>query len=122
MKIYSPALSFIFISLTISSRSVNCSDAKKLYDDLLANYNSLVRPVMNSTDKLNVKMLLKLSQLIDVVSSRFLFKQGAICQTFILQKIEIKDQIIGFYSIKVMEVFMVINFQFQIGKSNIEPL
>ena len=89
MKIYSPALSFIFISLTISSRSVNCSDAKKLYDDLLANYNSLVRPVMNSTDKLNVKMLLKLSQLIDVVSSRFLFKQGTICRTFILQKVEI---------------------------------
>ena len=71
----SPGLWYIFILLTISSRIsvVDCSDAKKLYDDLLANYNSLVRPVMNSTDKLNVKMLLKLSQLIDVVSSSLFF-------------------------------------------------
>ena len=41
--------------------------AKRLYDDLLSNYNRLIRPVNNSTDKLTVWLNLKLSQLIDVV-------------------------------------------------------
>ncbi|OAD54116.1 Acetylcholine receptor subunit alpha-like [Eufriesea mexicana] len=45
-------------------------DAKRLYDDLLSNYNKLVRPVVNVTDALTVKIKLKLSQLIDVVSPR----------------------------------------------------
>lgn len=42
-------------------------DAKRLYDDLLSNYNKLVRPVANVSDALTVKIKLKLSQLIDVV-------------------------------------------------------
>ena len=42
--------------------------AKRLYDDLLNNYNRLIRPVSNNTEKLTVKLGLKLSQLIDVVS------------------------------------------------------
>ena len=46
-------------------------DAKRLYDDLLSNYNKLVRPVQNTTDPLTVRIKLKLSQLIDVVSSQF---------------------------------------------------
>nr|CAH0100300.1 unnamed protein product [Daphnia galeata] len=41
-------------------------DAKRLYDDLLSNYNKLVRPVANVSDALTVKIKLKLSQLIDV--------------------------------------------------------
>ncbi|XP_018896881.2 acetylcholine receptor subunit alpha-like isoform X1 [Bemisia tabaci] len=41
-------------------------DAKRLYDDLLSNYNKLVRPVVNTTDVLRVCIKLKLSQLIDV--------------------------------------------------------
>ena len=45
-------------------------DAKRLYDDLLSNYNKLVRPVVNTTDPLTVRIKLKLSQLIDVVSER----------------------------------------------------
>ena len=44
-------------------------DAKRLYDDLLSNYNKLVRPVKNTTDILTVYIKLKLSQLIDVVST-----------------------------------------------------
>ena len=51
-------------------------DAKRLYDDLLSNYNKLVRPVVNTTDPLTVRIKLKLSQLIDVVRDRgtsFLF-------------------------------------------------
>lgn len=43
-------------------------DAKRLYDDLLSNYNRLIRPVGNNSDRLTVKMGLRLSQLIDVVS------------------------------------------------------
>ena len=51
-------------------RSVSgSSQAKRLYDDLLSTYNRLIRPVGNNTDRLTVKMGLKLSQLIDVVSS-----------------------------------------------------
>jgi hypothetical protein len=45
-------------------------DAKRLYDDLLSNYNKLVRPVVNTTDPLTVRIKLKLSQLIDVVSQQ----------------------------------------------------
>lgn len=44
-------------------------DAKRLYDDLLSNYNKLVRPVVNVSDAVTVKLKLKLSQLIDVVST-----------------------------------------------------
>ncbi|XP_043189759.1 acetylcholine receptor subunit beta-like 2 isoform X4 [Amphibalanus amphitrite] len=40
--------------------------AKRLYDDLLSNYNRLIRPVGNNTEKLTVWLKLKLSQLIDV--------------------------------------------------------
>ncbi len=50
--------------------SLGNHDAKRLYDDLMrkSGYNSLIRPVGNSTAKLTVKLCLKLSQLIDVVS------------------------------------------------------
>ena len=48
-------------------------DAKRLYDDLLSNYNKLVRPVVNTTDALQVMIKLKLSQLIDVVSGKSFF-------------------------------------------------
>ncbi|XP_043259115.1 acetylcholine receptor subunit alpha-L1 isoform X2 [Colletes gigas] len=41
-------------------------DAKRLYDDLLSNYNRLIRPVSNNTDTVIVKLGLRLSQLIDL--------------------------------------------------------
>lgn len=44
-------------------------DAKRLYDDLLSNYNRLIRPVSNNTDTVLVKLGLRLSQLIDLVSA-----------------------------------------------------
>lgn len=51
-----------------SSVIVNAnSDAERLYDDLINGYNSLIRPVGNNSDRLTVKMALKLSQLIEVV-------------------------------------------------------
>eukprot|EP00090_Calanus_glacialis_P010152 TRINITY_DN18547_c0_g1_i11.p1 TRINITY_DN18547_c0_g1~~TRINITY_DN18547_c0_g1_i11.p1 ORF type:complete len:559 (-),score=139.83 TRINITY_DN18547_c0_g1_i11:270-1946(-) len=40
--------------------------AKRLYDDLLHDYNRLIRPVQNFTETLTVNLGLKLSQLIDV--------------------------------------------------------
>ena len=42
-------------------------DAKRLYDDLLSNYNRLIRPVSNNTDTVLVRLGLRLSQLIDLV-------------------------------------------------------
>ena len=48
-------------------------DAKRLYDDLLSNYNKIVRPVVNNSDVLTVRIKLKLSQLIDLVSVFFFF-------------------------------------------------
>ncbi|PNF19213.1 hypothetical protein B7P43_G08962 [Cryptotermes secundus] len=44
-------------------------DAKRLYDDLLSNYNRLIRPVSNNTDTVLVKLGLRLSQLIDLVAA-----------------------------------------------------
>ena len=54
-------------------------DAKRLYDDLLSNYNKLVRPVENTSDHLTVRIKLKLSQLIDVVSeSKKIFNRSLV--------------------------------------------
>ena len=54
--------------LLIGSRQIEANpDAKRLYDDLLSNYNRLIRPVANNTDKITVRMGLKLSQLVDLV-------------------------------------------------------
>ena len=46
-------------------------DAKRLYDDLLSNYNKLVRPVANISETVTVHLKLKLSQLIAVVKTYF---------------------------------------------------
>ena len=47
------------------------SDAKRLYDDKFRgfSYNKLIRPVSNTSDKLTVRIGLRLTQIIDVVSS-----------------------------------------------------
>ncbi|XP_005178988.1 acetylcholine receptor subunit alpha-like [Musca domestica] len=65
MKWFQVALDMILVLSFISSSTSN-PDAKRLYDDLLSNYNKLVRPVVNVTDALTVRIKLKLSQLIDV--------------------------------------------------------
>ncbi|XP_037079305.1 LOW QUALITY PROTEIN: uncharacterized protein LOC119100304, partial [Pollicipes pollicipes] len=41
-------------------------DARRLYDDLLSNYNRLIRPVSNASDRVTVKLGLRLSQLMDL--------------------------------------------------------
>ncbi|XP_055618524.1 acetylcholine receptor subunit alpha-like isoform X3 [Toxorhynchites rutilus septentrionalis] len=62
--IFAAVSGFLFFSF--SAVCAGNPDAKRLYDDLLSNYNKLVRPVVNVTDALTVKIKLKLSQLIDV--------------------------------------------------------
>ena len=57
----------MLLALAVGTTTAN-PDAKRLYDDLLSNYNKLVRPVANVSDALTVKIKLKLSQLIDVVN------------------------------------------------------
>lgn len=59
---------WFFSALVIHGVVAGNPDAKRLYDDLLSNYNKLVRPVVNTSDVLRVCIKLKLSQLIDVVS------------------------------------------------------
>ena len=61
-------LVFLFPAPSHAVINTGNPDAKRLYDDLLSNYNKLVRPVKNTTDPLTVRIKLKLSQLIDVVS------------------------------------------------------
>ena len=60
------------IYLTVMLGCLNtaeCSmDAKHLYDDLMSHYNKLIRPVRDNNGTLNVRLGLKLTQLIDVVS------------------------------------------------------
>lgn len=51
-------------------------DSNRLYEDLMMSYNRFVRPVQNDSDLLTVKLGLKLSQLIDVVS---IFACGDFC-------------------------------------------
>ena len=71
-KIWNDFTIYIFF---IFSGSCGNPDAKRLYDDLLSNYNKLVRPVVNVTDAVTVRLKLKLSQLIDVVSDFWHFSK-----------------------------------------------
>lgn len=64
---------WLLSALVVHGAVAGNPDAKRLYDDLLSNYNKLVRPVVNTSDVLKVCIKLKLSQLIDVVSFSFIF-------------------------------------------------
>lgn len=63
---------WLLSALVVHSAVAGNPDAKRLYDDLLSNYNKLVRPVVNTSDVLRVCIKLKLSQLIDVVRVFFI--------------------------------------------------
>ena len=60
-----------FLFLLLPGIATASPQAKQLYDDLLrrSDYNRLIRPVGNTTDKLTVKLGLRLTQIIDVVRS-----------------------------------------------------
>ena len=67
---------FVVMLLLFNAQEVDSGnpDAKRLYDDLLSNYNKLVRPVANVTETVTVHLKLKLSQLIAVVSKFLSYK------------------------------------------------
>lgn len=65
-------------ALVVNGAVAGNPDAKRLYDDLLSNYNKLVRPVVNTSDVLRVCIKLKLSQLIDVVSWTIRFSSPSV--------------------------------------------
>lgn len=69
-------------------------EAKRLYDDLLSNYNRLIRPVGNNTDRLTVKLGLKLSQLIDVVIILTFFYINAISR-LLMDLFHIYEELFG---------------------------
>ena len=60
----------VVTSLTIFGDGSPESDAKRLYDDKLKknDYSKLIRPVGNTTDSLTVRVGLRLTSIIDVVS------------------------------------------------------
>lgn len=55
----------MFIALQFATGMAN-PEAKRLYDDLLSNYNRLIRPVVNNSETLTVWLGLKLSLLVEV--------------------------------------------------------
>lgn len=57
-----------FTGCGIISFSEGNPDAKLLYDELLVDYNRLIRPVANASETVTVKLGLRLSQLMEVVS------------------------------------------------------
>lgn len=67
---------YIFVIFGVTTAN---PDAKRLYDDLMSSYNRLIRPVVNNSDTLTVRLGLKLSQLIDVVSKKKKKKISKFC-------------------------------------------
>ena len=65
-------MQLLLLSLWLLAPAAANLDAKRLYDDLMSSYNSLIRPVSNVSDRLTVKVGVRLTQLVDVVSSKCL--------------------------------------------------
>ncbi|KAJ4431945.1 hypothetical protein ANN_20554, partial [Periplaneta americana] len=63
-------------------------DAKRLYDDLLSNYNRLIRPVINNTETLTVWLGLKLSQLIEVNLKNQVMTTNLWVQQYAIRKVQ----------------------------------
>ncbi|XP_015440086.1 PREDICTED: acetylcholine receptor subunit beta-like 2 [Dufourea novaeangliae] len=70
MRISVLGILFNYISIVYGAAGLKTyeanPDTKRLYDDLLSNYNRLIRPVINNTETLTVWLGLKLSQLIEM--------------------------------------------------------
>ncbi|CAM1330534.1 nAChRa1 (predicted) [Pycnogonum litorale] len=60
-----PYLLMCFLILSCDLYTCN-NDAKRLYETLLSGHTSIVRPVGNNSERLTIKLALKLAQLIDV--------------------------------------------------------
>lgn len=64
-------VAIIFLTFYFPEECQANPDAKRLYDDLLSNYNRLIRPVSNNNDSILVRLGLRLSQIIDLVSLKY---------------------------------------------------
>lgn len=62
---------WLTISLMLISFALGNEDAKRLYDDLMIRYNRLSRPSSNPHIPITIKLKLRLSQIIDVVTYNF---------------------------------------------------
>ena len=86
------AARLVFLSLLSVPAARANPDARRLFDDLLSGYNRLIRPVSNSSDRVTVKLGLRLSQLMDLVRERnatchCLSLIIIVCFFFFLQKV-----------------------------------
>lgn len=66
MKIY------LLYKCFFSVVSLQGPNQRRLYNDLLANYNPLVRPVTNDSQVLTVQLGMSLMQIMDVVRKQYL--------------------------------------------------
>lgn len=60
-------LGFLLILFLIVKFNSGNEDAKRLFDDLMVNYNRHSRPANSATEPVVVQLKLRLSQIIDVV-------------------------------------------------------
>ncbi|XP_075874773.1 neuronal acetylcholine receptor subunit alpha-7-like isoform X2 [Nelusetta ayraudi] len=60
------ALLFVAVAALMVEVSLQGPNAKRLYKDLMAGYNSMVRPVANESESISVKFGVTLRQIIDV--------------------------------------------------------
>jgi len=67
------AYCLVFCTMLLLNLVSSFDEAKKLHEEKLhkSGYNKVIRPVINASNYIDVRLGLKLSQLIDVVSSHF---------------------------------------------------
>ncbi len=67
--------------------------SKRLLDYLLSNYDNVVRPVMHESERINVYLGMKLSQIADIVYNQLIYDYSIIFlmkNTYIIRMKEIK--------------------------------
>ena len=62
-------LSLCLTGTQVIEKAMANPDAGRLYSDLLSNYNRLIRPVSKHTEIVTIKLGLRLSQIVDLVST-----------------------------------------------------
>lgn len=66
-------LTVIIVTIFATVKEIQCNeDAKRLYDDLMVNYNRHRRPANSPSEPVHINIRLRLSQIIDVVSKGFI--------------------------------------------------
>lgn len=61
-------LNLLIIILFQINEIFSNEDAKRLFDDLLSDYNSQIRPVEKTEDIIELRLGIKLSQIADIVN------------------------------------------------------